>query len=323
MDLDKLSSFMKDINKTFGENAVIRVGDENVPKVETNRTGVLSFDLALGGGFGVGRIVELIGPESSGKTSLALMAISEAQKDGKACAIVDAEQALDFEYAKTLGVDLDSLIVNQPDNAEQALEILDRMISSELFSVIVLDSVAALSPKSELEGEMGDQRIGVLGKLMAQALRKLTAKISKTKTTVVFINQQRDLIGAYVPTKTTPGGNALRYFASQRVEITKGTQIKNGDEVLGGLMKIKVIKNKIFPPFKKAEVDMIFGVGVDKNKDILNLAVTNNIIQKSGSWYSYDDVKLGQGIDKVKELMDDNPEMMDHITEKLFKLVKK
>lgn len=316
-----LTSFLKELNKSMGENTAIRVGDSEIPKVAVTPSGVLSFDLALGGGFGKGRIAELMGAESSGKTSLALMTISESQKEGGQCAFIDVEQALDFEYAGKLGVDVEKLVVSQPDNAEQALEVLDRMIESGIFSVIVLDSVAALVPKSELEGEMGDQRIGVLAKLMAQALRKITGKINKTQTTVLVINQLRDMIGAYIPTTITPGGKSLKFFASQRVEVSKGTQIKNGDEVLGGIMRIKVVKNKIFPPFKKAEVDMLFGIGIDKVKDTLQIATDKGIIQRSGAWYSYGDVKLGQGMDKVRDLMNDNPEMMEEITEKVFKTI--
>ena len=318
-----LVTFLKEMNKKHGENSIIRVGDSVVQQVEFNPTGVLSFDLALGGGFGKGRIIELFGLESSGKTSLSLMAIAESQKAGNLCGFIDVEQAMDFEYAQLLGVNLDDLVFNQPDNAESALEILDSMIDSGLFSIIVLDSVAALTLKSELEGEMGDLSIGKLGKLMAQATRKIGAKTRQTNTTVIFINQLRDKIGAYIPTTVTTGGHALKFAASQRVEITKGTQIKNGDEVIGGLMKIRVVKNKVFVPFKKAEADLIFGQGIDKLKDTLQMAVDKGIILRSGSWYSYGDTKLGQGIDKVRDLVQDNPELVEEITEKLYKSIKK
>lgn len=312
-----LSEFIKNANKVFGENTVIKVGDKETPKCIMRSTGIMSIDAALGGGFGGGRIAEVVGMESSGKTSLALMTIAVAQSLGGNCAIVDTEQALDFEYAETLGVNLENLIVSQPDYGEQALEVLDNMVESGIFDVIVFDSVAAISPKSELEDEMGAQKIGLLARLMSQAMRKLTAKIKKTNTTVIFINQYREMIGSYVPTKVSTGGNALRFACSQRVEISKGTQIKDGDDILGGLMKVKVIKNKLFPPFRKTEVDMIFGKGVDKLKDTLNLAVKHEIIQKSGSWYAYGDTKLGQGIDKVRDLIADNPELLEEIEGKV------
>lgn len=323
MEKKDLTAFLKDMNKKHGENAVTRVGDSLTQHIEFNPTGVLSFDLALGGGFGKGRIVELFGLESSGKTSLSLMAIAESQKKGNLCAFIDVEQAMDFEYAELLGVNLKDLVFNQPDNAESALEILDSMIESGLFSIIVVDSVAALVLKSELEGEMGDQSIGKLGKLMAQATRKITAKMRQTNTTVIFINQLRDKIGAWVPTTITTGGHALKFAASQRVEITKGTQIKSGEQVIGGLMKIKVVKNKVYVPFKKAEADLIFGQGIDKLKDTLQMAVEKGIIARSGSWYSYEETKLGQGIDKVRDLVQDNPELIEEITEKLYKSIKK
>lgn len=318
-----LADFLKALNKVHGENAVVRVGDAITPFVEFNPTAVLSFDLALGGGLAKGRIIEFFGLESSGKTSLSLMAIAEAQKKGELCAFIDVEQAMDFEYAQLLGVDLDSLIFNQPENAEDALEILDKMIDSGLFSIVVLDSVAALVTKAELEGEMGKLSIGQLGKLMSQATRKITGKIKKTNTSVIFINQVRDKIGAYIPTTITTGGHALKFAASQRVEIAKGTQIKDGDVVIGGIMRIKTVKNKVFVPFKKAEVDLIFGHGIDKMKDTLAVAIERGIIEQKGSWFNYGDVKLGQGINGVKAIMEDNPEMMEEITEKLYKSIKK
>lgn len=314
-----MSDFLKELNKKYGDNTMIKVGDQEIPKIKMKRTGITSFDLALGGGFGEGRIIELFGMESSGKTTLSLLAIAEEQKLGHKCAFIDVEQALDFEYAAFLGVNIPELYVTQPDSAEDALEILDRSIESGLFSIIVLDSVAALAPKAELEGEMGDQKMAVVARLMSQATRKITAKTKKTNTTVIFINQLRAMIGAYVPMNVTTGGNALKFASSQRVEVSKGTQIKSGDDILGYLMKIKVVKNKLFPPFKKAEVDNIFGVGIDRFKDSISVAVDKGIIQKSGSWYSYDGVKLGQGLDKAKDLIADNPEMMEEITEKLIK----
>lgn len=324
-----LTSFLKDMNKAFGDNAVIRVGDSIVPTVKWNSTGIFSFDLALGGGkfiggMAEGRIIELYGRESSGKTLISLLTVAEAQKKGKKCAFVDVEQALDFEFAKFLGVDMDDLVVSQPDYGEQALEILDRMISSELFGVIVFDSVAAIVPKAELEGEMGDQKMGVVARLMSQAMRKLTAKANKTGTTVIFINQVRDKIGiVYGNPEVTTGGKALAFFASQRIEVSKGTAIKEGTDIIGYPIKIKVVKNKVAPPYKMAEVENIFNIGIDKIKDILELAVGNEIVQRSGSWYSYEDVKLGQGIDKVRELVNDNPEMLEEITEKLIKVLQK
>lgn len=319
MEKQNMNDFLKELNKKYGDNTMIKVGDQEIPKIKMKRTGITSFDLALGGGFGEGRIVELFGMESSGKTTLSLLAIAEEQKLGHKCAFIDVEQALDFEYAAFLGVNIPELYVTQPDSAEDALEILDRSIESGLFSIIVLDSVAALAPKAELEGEMGDQKMAVVARLMSQATRKITAKTKKTNTTVIFINQMRAMIGAYVPMNVTTGGNALKFAASQRVEVGKGTQIKSGDDILGYLMKIKVVKNKLFPPFKKAEVDNIFGVGIDRFKDSISVAVDKGIIQKSGSWYSYDGVKLGQGLDKAKDLIADNPEMMEEITEKLIK----
>lgn len=315
----EIKNLLKGLNKTFGENTLMIVGDGNTPKVETITTGVMSFDRALGGGFGKGRVVELVGEPSSGKTSLSLMTISEVQKAGGVCAFIDVEQALDFEYAQVLGVNVADLVVSQPDNAEQALEITDRLVESGLFDIIVVDSVAALVPKAELEGEMGDQRIGVLARLMAQATRKLVGKINKTKTCVIMLNQYRSMIGTYIPTKTTPGGAALAYAASQRVEISKGKQIKDGDTVLGGIMKVKVIKNKIAAPFKTAEVDMIFGKGVDKMKDLLTVAVNEGVVERSGSWFSFRGTKLGQGFDKVVELARDNPEMVDEIKSDVLK----
>ena len=313
-----MQDLLKELNKSFGENKVIKVGDGVHVKVETTPTGVMSFDIALGGGFGVGRIIEIYGKESSGKTTLSLLAIAEAQKAGKVCAFIDVEQALDFEYAESLGVNIDDLIVTQPDNGEEALEILDRMIESGMFGIIVFDSVAAIVPKAELEGEMGDQKMGVVARLMAQAMRKITGKTSKTKTTVIMINQIREKIGViYGNPEVTTGGNALKFFSSQRVEVSKGTQLKQGEDIIGYVMKIRVVKNKIAPPFRKAEVNNMFGSGIDRFKDMLNIAVEKGIIARSGSWYSYDGTKLGQGIDKVADLVKDNPELIEQLEEKI------
>ena len=317
-----MQDLLKELNKSFGENKVIKVGDGVHTKIETTPTGVMSFDLALGGGFGVGRIIEIYGKESSGKTTLSLLAIAEAQKAGKVCGFIDVEQALDFEYAESLGVNINDLIVTQPDNGEEALEILDRMIESAMFGVIVFDSVAAIVPKAELEGEMGDQKMGVVARLMSQAMRKITGKTSKTKTTVIMINQTREKIGViYGNPEVTTGGNALKFFSSQRVEVSKGTQLKQGEDIIGYVMKIRVVKNKIAPPFRKAEVNNMFGTGIDKFKDMLNIAVDKGLIARSGSWYSYEGTKLGQGIDKVAELVKDNPELIEELEEKIKAII--
>lgn len=312
----KLEDFLKSLNKSFGDNKVIKVGDYERPKINLNPTGVFSIDQALGGGFPEGRIIETFGKSGAGKTTLSLLAISEAQKAGKQCAFIDVEQALDFEFAEFLGVNINELVVSQPDYGEEALEILDRMIESGLFSIIVFDSVAAITPKSELEGEMGDQRMGVVAKLMSQAMRKITAKANKTHTTVIFINQVRQSLNMYTPVVTT-GGEALKFYASQRIEVSQGTQLKKGEEVTGYLMKVKIVKNKIAPPFKKAEVENVFGLGIDRLKDILNSALEKGIIVRGGSWYSYGDTKLGQGMDNVKLLVADNPELLEEIEAKL------
>lgn len=316
---ESLDDFLKGMNTEFGANTIVKIGDIERPKIIMHPTGVTSIDKALGGGFAEGRIAELFGMESSGKSSISLLTIAEAQKKGLNCAIIDTEQAIDFEYAELLGVDVDKLVVSQPDCAEDALELLDRMIESELFSIIVFDSVAAMSPRAELEGEMGDAKIGVVARLMSQALRKITAKANKTKTTVIFINQLREKIGGmtYVPTKVTSGGNALKFFCSQRVEIIKGTKLKKGEEIIGNNVIVKVIKNKVYPPFKTAEVENIYGKGIDKNRDKINIAVNYGIIKKAGSWFSFDGSNIGQGIDKVVEALADNPELEELIDERL------
>ena len=313
-----MQDLLKELNKSFGENKVIKVGDGVHTKIETTPTGVMSFDLALGGGFGVGRIIEIYGKESSGKTTLSLLAIAEAQKAGKVCGFIDVEQALDFEYAESLGVNINDLIVTQPDNGEEALEILDRMIESGMFGIIVFDSVAAIVPKAELEGEMGDQKMGVVARLMSQAMRKITGKTSKTKTTVIMINQIREKIGViYGNPEVTTGGNALKFYASQRLDVRKGPQIKEGDIVVGGTMRISVIKNKIAPPFRKTELKMYFNKGIDKMDDLLNICEAKGIIKKGGSWYSYGDTKLGQGAVTVANLLRDNPELVEELQAKL------
>lgn len=322
METNKLEAFLKDLNKSLGEDKVNRVKDIGKTAIKKNPIGVMSFDRALGGGFAEGRIIEIYGKPSAGKTSISLMAIAKAQEEGKLCAFIDVEQALDFEYAEFLGVNIDDLVVSQPDNGEEALEILDRLIASGLFSIIVFDSVAAIVPKAELEGEMGDQKMGVVARLMAQAMRKITGKTNKTHTSVIFINQVRDKIGiVYGNPEVTTGGKSLPFAASQRIEVVKGTQLKDGDNVIGHVIKIKVVKNKVAPPFKSAEVDNIFNVGIDKFKDMLQVAVDLKIIQKSGSWYAYGDTKLGQGMEKVKDLLNDNPELVEEIQNKI-KLIK-
>lgn len=322
VETKKLEDLLKSLNGSFGENAVIRVGDASITKIKRNPTGVFSFDNALGGGFPEGRIIELYGPESSGKTTMALLSIAEAQKAGKLCAFVDVEQALDFEYAKILGVNMEDLVVSQPECGEDALEILDRLIESAMFSVIVFDSVAAIVPRAELEGEMGDQKMGVVARLMSQAMRKITAKTNKTHTTVIFINQLREKIGiVYGNPSVTTGGKALAYFSSQRIEVTKGSPIKKGDDVVGYPMKIKVVKNKVSAPFKTASVDNMFGIGLDILKDKISVAAELDVIQKSGSWYAYGDTKLGQGLDKVKTIIEDNPEMWEEIEEKVKQIL--
>lgn len=313
----ELVDFLKDLNKSMGGEKANRVKEIGVVKIERNPIGVVSLDNAIGGGFPKGRIIELYGRESSGKTTLALLSIAESQRNGGVCAFVDVEQALDFEYASFLGVDVDELVVSQPDNGEEALEITDRLVGSGLFSIVVFDSVAAIVPKAELEGEMGDQKMGVVARLMAQAMRKLTGKTNKTGTSLVFINQVRDKLGiVFGNPEVTTGGKSLAFAASIRIEVSKGSQLKEGEIIIGHLIKIKVVKNKVSPPFKKAEVENIFGLGIDKIKDLLQVASSLNIIQKSGSWYAYGDTKLGQGLDKVKIVMADNPELYEEVKEK-------
>ena len=324
---DKLKALkltLDKLDKTYGKGTVMRMSDAPVDDVEATSSGSLGLDLALGvGGYPRGRVVEIYGPESSGKTTLALHAIAECQKKGGIAAFIDAEHAFDRYYAKNLGVDIDNLIMSQPDHGEQALEITDNLIRSGAIDMVVIDSVAALTPKSEIEGEMGDSKMGLHARLMSQALRKLTGSISKTKCTVMFINQLREKIGVmFGNPETTTGGNALKFYASIRLDIRRSTQIKDSDgAVLGNKTRVKVVKNKVAPPFKLAEFDIMYGQGISKVGEILDIAVESNIIQKSGSWFSYDETKLGQGRDAVKKMIKDNPELMDELENKVKELV--
>ena len=328
-DLDNkkkaLQLILDKMDKAYGKGTVMRMGDSAVDdKIEVIPSGSLGLDLALGvGGYPKGRVIEIYGPESSGKTTLTLHAIAEAQKAGGIAAFIDAEHAFDRFYAAKLGVDVENLIISQPDNGEQALEIADNLIRSGAIDIIVIDSVAALTPKAEIEGEMGDSRMGLQARLMSQALRKLTATINKTKCTAIFINQLREKIGVmFGNPETTTGGNALKFYASVRLDIRRATQIKNGDEVIGNHAKVKVVKNKVAPPFRQAEFDIMYGEGISKVGEVLDMGVEKGIVQKSGSWYSYNDSKLGQGRDAVKELLKDNPELAEEIEAKIVALIK-
>lgn len=319
---DKLKALrltMDKIEKDFGKGSVMMMGEKAEAPMEVISTGSLGLDIALGiGGFPKGRIIEIYGPESSGKTTVAIHTIAEAQKKGGICAIVDAEHAFDSSYARRLGVDVDSLLISQPDHGEQALEIADRLILSGAVDVVVIDSVAALVPKSELEGEMGESKMGLQARLMSQALRKLTATISKTNSCCIFINQLREKIGVmFGNPETTTGGNALKFYSSVRLDIRRMSQIKDGDEAVGNRVKVKVVKNKVAPPFRQAEFDIIFGLGISKVGELIDMGVEYGIIQKSGSWFSYEGNKLGQGRDAVKQLLLDNPEVATEVEAKI------
>ncbi|MCK9159668.1 MAG: recombinase RecA [Bacteroidaceae bacterium] len=317
--LKALQAAIDKIDKNFGRGSIMKMGDESVEQVEVIPTGSIGLNVALGvGGYPRGRIIEIYGPESSGKTTLAIHAIAEAQKQGGIAAFIDAEHAFDRFYASNLGVDVDNLYISQPDNGEQALEITEQLIRSSAIDIIVIDSVAALTPKAEIEGEMGDNKMGLQARLMSQALRKLTSAVSKTRTTCIFINQLREKIGVmFGNPETTTGGNALKFYASIRLDIRGGQQIKNGDEVIGKQTRVKVVKNKVAPPFRKAEFDVMFGEGISRSGEIIDIGSDLDIIKKSGSWYSYNDTKLGQGRDAAKQCIKDNPELAEEL-EKLI-----
>ncbi len=319
-----LQAAMTKIEKDFGKGSIMRMGDEKVENVDVIPTGSIGLDLALGvGGYPRGRIIEIYGPESSGKTTLAITAIAEAQKRGGIAAFIDAEHAFDRFYAEKLGVDVDNLWISQPDNGEQALQIADQLISSSAVDILVVDSVAALTPKKEIEGDMGDSAVGLQARLMSQALRKLTGTISKTNTCCIFINQLREKIGVmFGNPETTTGGNALKFYSSVRIDIRRVTSLKDGDNVYGNHVRVKVVKNKVAPPFRKAEFDILFGQGINKAGEILDLGVENDIVGKSGSWFSYNGSKLGQGRDAAAQLLKDNPELCEEIEKQIVDKIK-
>lgn len=308
------------IEKSYGKGSIMRMGDKPVDDVQAIHSGSIALDLAMGiGGYPKGRVIEIFGPESSGKTTLAIHAIAEAQKAGGIAAFIDAEHAFDPTYAQKLGVNIDELLISQPDNGEQALEITDSLIRSGAIDIVVIDSVAALTPKAEIEGEMGDSKMGLQARLMSQALRKLTGNISKTKTCVIFINQLREKIGVmFGNPETTTGGNALKFYASVRLDIRRIGQLKDGEEVQGSHTRVKVVKNKVAPPFRKAEFDILYGEGISKIGEIIDLGVEINLIKKAGSWFSYGETKLGQGREGVKTLLKDNPELMEELEAKIL-----
>ncbi|MDA7717213.1 recombinase RecA [bacterium] len=323
--LKALQLTLDKLDKTYGKGTVMKLGDAEVVKIDSISSGSLTLDGALGvGGYPKGRVIEIYGPESSGKTTLTLHAIAECQKAGGIAAFIDAEHAFDRFYAQNLGINIDELIISQPDNGEQALEITDNLIRSGAIDIIVIDSVAALTPRSEIEGEMGDSKMGLHARLMSQALRKLTSNISKTNCTVMFINQLREKIGVmFGNPETTTGGNALKFYASVRLDIRRSTQIKDtSGNVLGNKTRVKVVKNKVAPPFKVSEFDIMYGKGISKLGEIIDLGVEHDIIDKSGSWFSYGDTKLGQGRDSVKTILTDNPELSDEIEAKIIEIIK-
>ena len=317
--LKALEAALGKIEKDFGKGSIMKFGEQKMEEMEVIPTGSISLNHALGvGGYPKGRIIEIYGPESSGKTTLALHAMAEAQKMGGIAAFIDAEHAFDRFYAQHLGVDVDNLLISQPDNGEQALEIADQLIRSAAVDIVVVDSVAALTPKAEIEGDMGDNKVGLQARLMSQALRKLTSTISKTNTTCIFINQLREKIGImFGNPETTTGGNALKFYASVRLDIRKSTPIKDGEDIIGHLTKVKGAKNKVAPPFRKAEFEIYFGEGISRSSEIFNLAVDMDIIKKSGSWFSYNDSKLGQGAEVAKAIIRDNPELLEEIAAKV------
>jgi recombination protein RecA len=313
------------IEKDYGKGTIMRLGDNAIENIQVISTGSIGLDAALGiGGLPRGRVIEIYGPEASGKTTLAIHAIAEAQKNGGIAAIIDAEHTFDRSYAEKLGVDVENLLISQPDNGEQALEITDNLIRSGALDIVVIDSVAALTPKAEIEGEMGDSKMGLQARLMSQALRKLTANISKTNTSCVFINQLREKIGImFGNPETTTGGNALKFYASVRLDIRRTSQLKEGEEAIGNRTRVKIVKNKLAPPFKKADFDILFGEGISQLGEIVDLGTDFNIIKKSGSWFSYGETKIGQGRDAVKQILRDNPELYDELKAKVMEALKK